>query len=36
LGSHMSRTFVDAKRLEYQAYRQEVSQWELDTYLEQY
>ena len=36
LGSHMSRTFVDAKRLEYQAYRQEVSQWEVDTYLEQY
>lgn len=36
LGSHMERTFVDAKRLEYQAYRQEVSQWELDSYLEQY
>ncbi|TGE81156.1 type I glutamate--ammonia ligase [Weissella confusa] len=36
LGSHMARTFVDAKRLEYQAYRQEVSQWELETYLEQY
>lgn len=36
LGSHMVRTFVDAKRLEYQAYRQEVSQWELETYLEQY
>ncbi|MBJ7630017.1 type I glutamate--ammonia ligase [Weissella confusa] len=36
LGSHMARTFVDAKRLEYQSYRQEVSQWELETYLEQY
>lgn len=36
LGSHMARMFVDAKRLEYQAYRQEVSQWELETYLEQY
>ena len=36
IGEHMGRTFVDAKRLEYQAYRQEVSQWELDTYLEQY
>ena len=36
LGSHMARTVVDAKRLEYQAYRQEVSQWELETYLEQY
>ncbi len=36
LGDTLLRTFVDAKRLEYQAYRREVSQWELDTYLEQY
>lgn len=36
IGEHMGRTFVDAKRLEYQAYRREVSQWEIDTYLEQY
>ena len=36
LGKHMGRTFIDAKRLEYQAYRREVSQWEIDTYLEQY
>lgn len=36
IGKHMARTFVDAKRLEYQAYRREVSQWEIDNYLEQY
>lgn len=36
LGSYMARTFIDAKRLEYGSYRQEVSQWELDNYLEQY
>lgn len=36
LGNALLRTFVDAKHLEYQAYRREVSQWELDTYLEQY
>jgi glutamine synthetase len=36
IGKHMARTFVDAKRLEYQSYRREVSQWEIDNYLEQY
>ncbi|RRG18719.1 type I glutamate--ammonia ligase [Weissella viridescens] len=36
MGSYMARTFIDAKRLEYGSYRQEVSQWELDNYLEQY
>ena len=36
VGEYMLQTFVDAKRLEYQAYRREVSQWELDTYLDQY
>ncbi|SOB42508.1 glutamine synthetase [Weissella viridescens] len=36
LGFYMARTFIDAKRLEYGSYRQEVSQWELDNYLEQY
>lgn len=36
MGPTMSRTFVDAKRLEYRSFRQQVSQWELDNYLEQY
>jgi len=36
MGEYMARTFIDAKRLEYQAYRQAVSQWELDSYIEQY
>ena len=36
IGPYMARTFADAKRLEYKAFRQAVSQWELDTYLEQY
>ncbi|MDR3189871.1 MAG: type I glutamate--ammonia ligase [Lactobacillaceae bacterium] len=36
IGSHMAEAFVTAKRLEYSSYRQEVSTWEIDTYLEQY
>lgn len=36
IGPYMARTFSDAKRLEYKAFRQAVSQWELDTYLDQY
>lgn len=36
IGPYMARTFADAKRLEYKAFRQAVSQWELDTYLDQY
>jgi len=36
VGPYMARTFADAKRLEYKAFRQAVSQWELDTYLDQY
>ena len=36
MGEYMARTFIDAKRLEYRSYRQAVSQWELDSYMEQY
>ncbi len=36
IGPVMTRTFIDAKRLEYQSYRQAVSKWEIDNYLDQY
>jgi len=36
LGDHMANTFIAAKRVEYASYRQHVSAWEIDTYLEQY
>ncbi|KRN74746.1 hypothetical protein IV73_GL001154 [Weissella kandleri] len=36
LGKHLYETFEAAKRVEYRSYRQNVSQWELDTYLQQY
>ncbi|HEX9044730.1 MAG TPA: glutamine synthetase family protein [Candidatus Limnocylindrales bacterium] len=34
LGEHVFRHFVDAKRAEWDEYRLQVSQWELDRYLE--
>ncbi|MGX5377401.1 type I glutamate--ammonia ligase [Ligilactobacillus sp. LYQ135] len=36
LGSHLYNNFMEAKTLEWDAYRQEVSQWERDQYLEMY
>lgn len=36
LGPHLYRSFVDSKDLEWSAYRQTVSQWERDQYLELY
>ncbi|MBM7616629.1 glutamine synthetase [Weissella uvarum] len=36
VGQYISRTFIDAKRLEYRSYRQEVSEWEINNYLEDY
>lgn len=36
LGYNLSQQFIDAKLLEYRQYRQEVSQWELDSYLDLY
>jgi glutamine synthetase len=36
LGPHVSEKFVQAKRQEYQEYLVEVSDWELDRYLEKY
>lgn len=36
LGDHLYQNFLEAKRLEWAAYRQEVTQWERDQYLEMY
>lgn len=36
MGPHLYQNFLEAKRLEWDAYRQEVSQWERDQYLEMY
>lgn len=36
LGSHLYNNFVEAKTLEWDSYRQNVSQWERDQYLEMY
>lgn len=36
MGPHLYSNFMEAKRLEWDAYRLEVSQWELDQYLEMY
>ncbi|WP_281164852.1 type I glutamate--ammonia ligase [Liquorilactobacillus sicerae] len=36
LGPHLYQNFVEGKKLEWGAYRQEVSQWERDQYLELY
>lgn len=36
LGEHVHTKFVEAKKAEYDAFRIQVSQWELDQYLELY
>ncbi|MCY0878977.1 MAG: type I glutamate--ammonia ligase [Firmicutes bacterium] len=36
LGDHIAQRFVEAKRLEWDIYRHEVHQWELDQYLSVY
>ncbi|AMV61392.1 Glutamine synthetase type I [Pediococcus damnosus] len=36
LGSHIYQSFLEAKKLEWASYRQQVTQWERDQYLEQY
>jgi len=36
LGEHVLRHFVDAKRAEWDGYRTQVTQWEIDRYLEAY
>lgn len=36
MGSHLYHSFVEAKNLEYDSYRTQVSQWERDQYLELY
>jgi glutamine synthetase len=36
LGDHVAEKFVEAKRAEYDEYRADVSQWELDRYLAKY
>jgi glutamine synthetase len=36
VGTHIADRFTESKKIEYRAYRQFVSEWELDTYLENY
>lgn len=36
LGTHLYNSFMDSKRMEWAAYRQQVSEWERDQYLELY
>jgi glutamine synthetase len=36
LGEHITTQFLAAKRLEWQEYITQVSQWELDNYLAKY
>ena len=36
LGSHIFNNFIEAKRMEWDAYRQSVSEWEREQYLEMY
>ncbi len=36
LGEHITRNFLEAKRMEWQEYITQVSQWELDNYLAKY
>ncbi|CAH0418220.1 type I glutamate--ammonia ligase [Periweissella ghanensis] len=36
IGKDLAQQFVDAKKIEYRAYRQEVSTWEIDNYLDIY
>jgi glutamine synthetase len=34
LGEHTARVFLEAKRAEWDEYRMQVSEWELNRYLE--
>ncbi|KRK11305.1 glutamine synthetase [Ligilactobacillus pobuzihii E100301 = KCTC 13174] len=36
IGEHLSASFLEGKRIEWEAYRQDVSQWERKQYFEQY
>ncbi|KMY82091.1 glutamine synthetase [Leuconostoc mesenteroides subsp. dextranicum] len=36
IGEHIADKFIEAKKIEYKSYRQYVSQWETDSYLEKY
>lgn len=36
IGEHIANKFIEAKKIEYTSYRQYVSQWETDSYLEKY
>lgn len=36
IGTHIADKFIEAKKIEYTSYRQFVSQWETDAYLENY
>ena len=36
LGEHIADKFIEAKKIEYTSYRQFVSEWETDSYLENY
>lgn len=36
IGEHIADKFIEAKKIEYTSYRQCVSQWETDSYLEKY
>ncbi|MDU7282029.1 MAG: glutamine synthetase, partial [Leuconostoc citreum] len=36
IGSHIADKFIEAKKIEYTSYRQYVSKWETDAYLENY
>ena len=36
LGAHTHEVFINAKRLEYEDYRLEVTNWELEKYLSNY
>lgn len=36
IGEHIADKFIEAKKIEYVSYRQYVSQWETDSYLEKY
>jgi glutamine synthetase len=33
LGEHISKKYIEAKRSEWEAYRDQVTQWEIDQYL---
>jgi glutamine synthetase len=33
LGDHISKKYIEAKRVEWEEYRTQVTQWEIDQYL---